>query len=152
MVRQVTIPRAARTLSTLPSIDYGDAFVAGTARAQERTAEQGARAVLEDAPGAVKRGLRSGWLSLGLKLGATGSDRHVLGWEIRASTADHVLLFADSRVGMPAELLVMRRKRSLLFCTFVHHGNPAARAVWAGIEPVHVPIVRRVLERAAAAA
>jgi hypothetical protein len=150
MVRQVTVPRAARALSTLPRIDYGDAFVAGTGRAQERTAEQWARTVLEGAPSAVRHALRSGWLSLGLKLGGTDSDAHILGWGIRESTADHVLLGADSRVGMPAELLVMRRKRSLLFCTFVHLGNPAARAVWAGIEPVHVPIVRRVLERAAA--
>jgi hypothetical protein len=49
---------------------------------------------------------------------------------------------------MPAELLVQRRPRGLMFCTFVHHGNAAARLVWAGIEPVHVPIVRNILREA----
>ena len=50
---------------------------------------------------------------------------------------------------MPGELLFKRERDALLFATFVQHDNPVARAVWAGVEPVHVPIVRRVLEHAA---
>jgi hypothetical protein len=50
---------------------------------------------------------------------------------------------------MPAELLVERRGDGLLFATFVEHGNPVARTIWAGVEAVHVPIVRRLLERVA---
>jgi hypothetical protein len=49
---------------------------------------------------------------------------------------------------MPAELLLMRKPGALVFCTFVQHDNPAARAVWAGVEPVHVPVVRRLLAQA----
>lgn len=82
---------------------------------------------------------------LGLKLGSDG----VLGWEVRRSTPDHVLVGADSRIGMPAELLLERRQDALLFCTFVRHANLIARAVWAGVEPVHRPVVRHVLEDAA---
>ena len=52
-------------------------------------------------------------------------------------------------VGMPAELLLERRQDALLFCTFVRHANLIARAVWAGVEPVHRPVVRHVLEDAA---
>lgn len=116
---------------------------------RERTAEQWARALLEDAPAATRTMLSSGWASLGLEHGRAGSDRSVLGWEIRRSTEDVVLLGAESRLGMPAELLVERRRDGLLFATFVEHGNPVARAIWAGVEPVHVPIVRRLLERVA---
>jgi hypothetical protein len=50
---------------------------------------------------------------------------------------------------MPGELLLERRRGALLFCTFVEHDNALARTVWAGVEPVHVPVVRRVLEQAA---
>ncbi|MEZ0291202.1 MAG: hypothetical protein ACAH82_01610, partial [Solirubrobacteraceae bacterium] len=56
---------------------------------------------------------------------------------------------AGSRIGMPGELLLKREGDALLFATFVQHGNPAARAVWAGVEPVHVPTVRRLLADAA---
>jgi hypothetical protein len=119
-VRQIAVPPAARAPSTLSRIDS-----------------------------AMRTMLSSGWASLGLKHGQAGGDRSVLGWEIRRSTEDVVLLGADSHIGMPAELLVERRRDGLLFATFVEHGNPVARTVWAGVEPVHVPIVRRLLERVA---
>jgi hypothetical protein len=72
----------------------------------------------------------------------------VLGWEVRRSTPDFVLLGAGSRIGLQAELHLERRERTLLFNTFVQKANPIARAVWAGTEPAHRPIVRSVLEHA----
>jgi hypothetical protein len=147
-VRQVAVPPAARALSTLSRIDYEDAFLVDTGTARERTAEQWARAILEDAPITVGSTLLSGWSALGLKLDRARSDRSVLGWEVRDGAPDFVLLGAHSRIGMPAELLVERERHALLFATFVQHDNEIARAVWAGVEPVHVPTVRRVLEQA----
>jgi hypothetical protein len=147
-VRQVAVPPAARAHSTLAHVDYADAFVVDLGAAQSRTAEEWARAIVEGAPPGVQRQLRRGWTALGLKLGPTRSDRYVLGWEVRRNRPDHVLLGAGSRIGMPAELLFERRQRSLLFATFVQHDNPIARAVWAATEPVHVPVVRRLLEQA----
>jgi hypothetical protein len=38
--------------------------------------------------------------------------------------------------------------QALLYATFVQHDNDVARAAWAGIEHVHVPIVGRLLEQA----
>ncbi len=67
---------------------------------------------------------------------------------MRVSTPDVLLLGAGSRVGMPAELLFKRERHALLFATFVQQDNPVARGLWAGVEPVHVPIVRRLLEQA----
>jgi hypothetical protein len=147
-VRQTDVPEASRALSTLSHIDYADAFTVDVDGAEERTAEQWARAVLEDAPAAVRRSLQSGWSAIGLKLGAAPPERSVLGWEIRHSTPDHILLGADSRIGMAGELLVRREHQALLFSTFVQQDSPVARTVWAGVEPVHVPIVRRILEHA----
>jgi len=142
------MPPAARALSTLSHVDYQDAFLIDTASAQDRTGEQWARATLEDAPIIVRSVLLSGWSTLGLRLGSTRSDRFVLGWEVRRSTPDFVLLAAGSRIGMPAELLFKRQQHTLLFATFVQKENPTARAVWAAVDPVHRPVVRYVLEHA----
>jgi hypothetical protein len=147
-VRQIAVPSAVRARSTLRHADYEDAFVLEIGAAQDRTAEQWARAILEDAPAAMRRSLRRSWLALGLKLGsAAPSDRFVLGWELRRSTPDFVLLGAGSRIGMPAELLLERRRQTLLLATFVQRGNPIARVLWASVEPMHQRVVPAVLGR-----
>jgi hypothetical protein len=106
-----------------------------------------ARAILEDAPIIMRRALRWGWFALGLQLGPTRSDRFVLDWELWRSTPDFALLAASSRLGLPAELLGKRQQQALLVATFVQLESPIARAVWAGVEPVHRRVVRYVLER-----
>jgi Protein of unknown function (DUF2867) len=148
-VRQVAVPPALRSLSTLAHVDYADAFLVETGGFPDRTAERWARAVLQDAPLAVRHTLLSGWSAIGLKVGRGRADRSVLGWEIRRSDPDLVLLRAGSHIGMPGELLFKRERRGLLFATFVQHDNALARATWAAVEPVHVPTVRYVLEQAA---
>jgi hypothetical protein len=146
-VRQVPVPPAARALSTLSHIDYADAFLVDVGPSRDRTAEQWVRAILEDAPLDIRTALLSGWSALGLKLD-THQPRSVLGWQLRTSTRDFVLLGADSRVGMPGELLLHRRRDTLLFATFVQHDNRAASAMWASVQRVHIRAVRYVLERA----
>ncbi len=145
-VRQIAVPADARALSTLAHIDYQDAFVVRVDDLHGRPAEQWARVLLERAPGHVRRGLQSGWTAIGLKLGGKPAERFVLGWEIRSSAPEFVLLGAGSRIGMPAELLLVRQRETLLFCTFVQQDSQVARTMWAGTEPLHVPIVRRLLE------
>jgi len=148
LVRRVAVPAEARALSTLPRVDYADAFLVDTDPGQDRTAEHWPRLILQDAPKTVRARLLVGWSMIGLKLGRGGFDRSVLGWELRADTADFVLLGADSRIGMPGELLFKPTPGALLFCTFVQQDNCIARAVWTAIEPVHVRVVRDVLEHA----
>ena len=147
-MRQIAVPPAARSRSTLSHIDYADAFVVDTGPTQDWTGEQWARAILQGAPITVRTRLLAGWSAIGLKLGGGRSSRTVLGWEVRASTAEFALLGAHSRVGMPSELLFKPERRSLLFCTFVQHGNPVAHALWAAIEPTHVRVVHDLLEQA----
>jgi hypothetical protein len=148
MVRQVAVPPAARALCTLARIDYEDAFLVQIGPVEDRTAEQWARAILEGAPAVMRRTLLLGWSALGLKLGPTGSDGFVLGWEVRRSTPNVVLLGANSRLGLRAELLFERQQQMLLFDTFVHKENRISRAIWAGVQPLHRPIVRSLLEQA----
>jgi len=146
-VRRVPVPAAARALSLLSDLDYAEAFIVDVDSAQDRPAEQWARAIFEDAPESLRLALRQGWSALGYKLGSSRLDGNVLGWEVRRITPDYVLLAASSRVGMPAELLVQRKHHTLVFCVFVRHEHCLARALWAGIEPVHRLAVPRVLKQ-----
>jgi hypothetical protein len=147
-VRQIPVPPGARSLSTLSRIDYEDAFLVQAEHAPERTAEQWARAILEDAPLTVRSKLTTGWTAIGLKVGTGRTGPSVLGWEVRTGTPDVLLLGADSRIGMPGELLFKREGHALLFATFVQQKNRFARAVWAAVEPVHVPTVLSILRHA----
>jgi Protein of unknown function (DUF2867) len=146
-VREIAIPASARALSTLPRVDYTDAFVMEAEKALDRTAEQWARAMMDNAPAATRSALRRGWFALGLKIAPGSSDRYVLGWEVRQRTPDQLLLGADSRIGMPAELLFELRDGDVLFATLVQHKNPLVRAVWAAVAPQHRRIVTQLLRR-----
>lgn len=147
-VRQVTLPSAARALSTLPHVDYADAFLVETGGAQDRTAEQWARAILEDAPVSTRNALSRGWSKLGLRVGSTDPDRFVLGWELRRSTPDVALLGARGRLGLSGELLFERQQHTLLFATFVQLENAIARSLWTAIASRHRQVVRDLLEQA----
>lgn len=147
-VRQITPVPATRTASTLGRVDYEDAFVVDVGPTLTRSAEQWVREILEGAPIGVRLRLLSGWSAIGLKLHLPGSDRSVLGWDVRTSEPDVILLGADSRVGLPGELLLRREQNRLQFTTFVRYDNPIARALWASTEAAHVRTVRSILELA----
>ena len=146
-VRQVDVPSSARALSTLPRIDYCDAFLFDVGSRRDESAEDLIREVFEGAPLAVRTQLLSGWSTIGLKV-SSGSEGSVLGWDVRRAVPEHVLLGADSRIGMPGELLLRKEDGALLFATFVAQRNLVARAVWTVTEPVHVRVVRDVLTQA----
>jgi hypothetical protein len=155
-VRPVALPPAARALSMLSRIDYHDAFSVGPVSGpypgpgpgQERTGEQWARAVLEDAPEAMRRKLLTGWHRLGLDLGSPESPDRVLGWEIRRRAPDFILLGASSPLGLRGELFFQARPDGLLAATFIEQRDVAARALWALIVPRHQQIVRSLLTQA----
>lgn len=145
--RQIEVGGDARARSTLPSVDYADAFSADV-DVQRATAEAWARTMLTGGSAASRTALVAGWSSLGLRLGRGPGT--VLGWRILERTPDLLLLGAASRVGpgFSAQLLVERREHDLRFCTFVQFHSSAARLLWAGVQPMHVRVVRELLEDA----
>jgi hypothetical protein len=147
-VRQIALPAPARRLSTLECVDYEDAFLVDVHPDQDRTPLEWARAIVEGGPARFRATAPWVWLALGLKHGSARSDDYVLGWEVRRDTAECALLGAESRVGMPAELLVKHEPSALLFATLIRFDSPLMRAVWAGVTPYHQRVVRQLLERA----
>jgi hypothetical protein len=105
--------------------------------------------VVQDAPPRVRRRLWLGWTALGLKLGSPWSSNRVLGWNVKHSDQDFVLLAADSWLGFRGQLLFRSEPHGLLFATFVQQTNPAARGLWAAITPRHEHVVRSLLAHAA---
>jgi hypothetical protein len=144
VVRRIPLPEFASGVSELARIDYSDAFAVATGAPGARTAEQWARAILE--PDAAR--LRPGWAALGLRV---DDDAGIAGWRVLRNDPDTVLLGADSRLGMPGELLVAVRGDDLVFATMISHRTPATRPMWAAVLPVHLATVRRLLSDAASA-
>jgi hypothetical protein len=144
-----SLPDSVRSLTTLgATAGYTDTFVVDVP-ASERSAEAWGRLILEDAPASLRASLPPGWASLGLRHGPLDSEDHVLGWPIRDRTEDHLLLGAESRLGMAAELLFARWEAGLVFATVIRFDCAATRVLWAGIERPHKRIVRTLLTHAA---
>lgn len=146
-VNQIVPPADTRALSTLSRIDYEDAFTISTE--VDRTPEQWARAMIEDAPPRVRAGLLAGWLGLGLKLGQPWSSRHVLGWPVKRREPGWILLRADSWLGLHGELLFRSEPTGVLFATRIQHTNLAARTVWSSVTDRHQRVVESLLRHAA---
>jgi hypothetical protein len=145
-VRRLPAAPGVRRRSTLARVDYADMFLVEVADAGARSAEDWARAILEEAPLRRRSGLLSGWTLLGLDLDLGGPGT-VLGWRVRERTPDAVLLGAAGRLGLSGELLLERDGDTLRFATFVQLDGRAARLAWAGTERVHDAVVRSLLAR-----
>ena len=146
-VSQVDPPAGIHALSTLPAIDYVDAFT--VAPAGEYSPEQWAHAMLSRAPRPVRIKLVAGWTLLGLRLGPRPAVERILGWRVRQRTPGHLLLGAGSRLGLPAELLFRREPDGLLVATFVGQRSRLARALWPRVIPGHQRTVAALLTHAA---
>ena len=145
--KQVPLPPSARALSSLPRIDYEDCFVVETDRALEFSAEEWARKIIEEAPKRFKISAPAAWFALGLKHGLPWSGDNILGWPVRRSEPGFVVLGAQSRTGMPAELLIKREKNSVLIATLIQHRGPLMKRVWSLVEGPHQRIVPALLAR-----
>jgi hypothetical protein len=148
-VREVDVPVDALALSTLPRVDYMDAFRVDLPDGPRPSGEEWAWETLEGASPKARRELRRGWPLLGLKMAPHGAEGAILGWRLRHSDADFALLGADSRIGMPAELLFRPEPDGLLFATFIQQRNPLVRMLWAPIGSPHRRVVPTLLRRAA---
>ncbi|MFJ8390908.1 hypothetical protein ACIQ9Q_41830 [Streptomyces sp. NPDC094438] len=147
-VCHVPVPPDAHALSTLARIDYENALVTDLDPAQDRTAEQWARTVLEEAPSDMRQALTKGWTALGLQLGPAQGEGFVLGWPVRHSTPDVLLLSADPTLGLHGQLLFQRRSHTLLLAAFIQLDSERARALWAPAEGRHPHVMHQVLEQA----
>ncbi len=129
--------------------DYTDSFGASAA-SDDRTPEQWARAVFEDAPRLVRWFLLTGFrYGLGLRLAPRRSPEHVLGWAIIGRERDSLTL--ESRSWFLTSRLVFRTEVSRVTqSTFVRYDKRIAAVIWPPVSILHRQIVPRLLRHAAA--
>ncbi len=144
---EVDPPESVRNLTTLARVDYVDAFVAEVAPDDPGRAHDWAQAMFEGIGRRERLEFQVVWRALGLRLGLLPSADRIVGWRIRDEQPDHVLLHADSWIGMPAEVLVRRVGSELSMVTFVEQRTALARAMWAKATPVHRAAVAALLRR-----
>jgi hypothetical protein len=148
-VREVEVSAGALGLSTLPWVDYRDGFRLDLPGGPELSGEEWAREMLEGAAPETRRSLRRGWPLIGLKMAPRGAEGAILGWRLRHSGPDYALLGAESRIGMPAELLFRPEPGGFFFATFIQQRNPFVHMLWAPIGPPHRRIVPALMRKAA---
>ena len=137
-------------LSTLPRLDYTDAFVVETGPSEHLTGKQWARAMLEGAPPDATCAA-TGLGGLGLKLGSMQDDQLVLGWDVAQLGRTSPCSAPSSPLGLMGEVLFKRRRHTLLLATFIQLDSSLMRAVWLGFAPGHGQAVRSCSGRAPAA-
>jgi hypothetical protein len=131
--------------------DYADAFEIRTREPDGRTAEQWARAALEQAPWPVRcLVVVAHRYVLRFRLGPLTSPDHVLGWRIVRSEPDVIRPEAESP--LVRAVLVGRRPeptRTVLTTALFFVRPVVARVIWAAVVPVHRGVARYLMARAA---
>jgi hypothetical protein len=137
------IPEAIRGLDTLARPDYVDLVTATTSGAGDQSAEQWARATLEDTP--TGRSAPLVWRRLGLRLGPMPSPDYVQGWKIAARGEGWIRVETSSSV-MTAHAVVQVDDEQVSVALFLRFDRPIAARIWAPVSVLHrraVPVMLR---------
>jgi hypothetical protein len=140
------VPDTVRALSTLDEPDYVDLFTVTTPRATDYSAEEWARAVLEQTP-LARRNARALWRVLGLRLGPPQSPDHVQGWEI-AARGDTWLRVETASWYLAAQAVVLVEPGQVSLSLSLRYDRPPAALVWARVSGPHQRAVPAMLRQA----
>jgi hypothetical protein len=131
---------------TVPDADYSDRFAIATTALH--TAEEWGRAAFE--PASLWDATQLVWRRvLQLRLGPLDDPARVAGWEVAENADDRMVLVADSW-HLAARVVLEAGPTEARITTEVTYRNPAGRAVWALLAPVHrraVPDILAVARR-----
>jgi hypothetical protein len=130
--------------------DYTDCFEVPVATTDDRTPEQWARAVFEDAPRSMRWFLLVGFrYGLNLRLARRTSPEHVLGWAIVDREPDSLTIESRSWY-LTSRLLFQTKPARVTLSTYVRYDKPIAKVLWPPISILHRQILPRLLRHAAA--
>lgn len=146
IVQHREIPEVIRSLSTFAGPDYVDLFTA-TTEAIDRSPEEWARAVLEQAP-LARRNARVLWRLMGLRLGPRHSPDHVQGWTITAR-GDNWIRVETASWYMAAQAVCLVEEGQVSISLSLHYDQPVAQLIWALVSGPHQRAVPVMLSQAA---
>ncbi len=138
------VPDRVRALTTFDEPDYVDLFTVTTPRATDWSAEEWARAVLEQTE-VARSNARKLWRLIGLRLGPPRSPDHVQGWKI-AARGDNWLRVETASWYLTAQAVFLVEPGQVSLSLSLRYDRPVAAAVWAGVSGPHqraVPVMLR---------
>ena len=138
------VPEAVRSLTTLTHPDYVDLFTVTTPAAAGSSAEEWARAILEQAGGRPARVL---WRLMGLRLGPRHSPGHVEGWKI-AARSDNWLRVETASWYLTAQAVCLAEEGQVSISLSLRYDRPIAALVWAVVSGPHQRAVPDMLRQA----
>jgi hypothetical protein len=129
------VPMAIRQLSTLPTHDYVDLFVATLRDASATSAEEWARAAME---GASPAGRFLAWRTLlSLRLESEKSPGYIAGWRI-VDRAEHWISVEAKSWFMSANIVFSVDADRVNFATFVRYDvRLVAAMIWPAVSVIH---------------
>jgi hypothetical protein len=143
VVGVTNISEEVQSFAALEHANYADLFTATTDLAADWSAEQWARALLEDTP--TGRSAPALWRLLGLRLGPTPSTDHVQGWKIADGGEGWVRIETASRC-MTAHGVVTVEGTQVSLALFIRYDRPEAALFWPAVSALHrrgVPVMLR---------
>jgi hypothetical protein len=138
------VPEAVRALTTLTKPDYIDLFTVTTPVATDKSAEEWARAVLEQAP-LSRRNARRLWRVMGLRLGPPRSPDHVQGWMI-AARGDNWLRVETASWYLTAQAICLVEETQVSLSLSLRYDRRVGALAWALVSGPHqraVPVMLR---------
>jgi hypothetical protein len=138
------VPEVVRALTTLVEPDYVDLFTVRAPMAADTSAEEWARAVLEQTP-VARRNARKLWRLLGLRLGPPQSPEHVQGWRI-AARGDNWLRVETGSWYLTAQAVCLVEEGQVSLSLSLRYDRPVGALVWALVSGPHqraVPVMLR---------
>ena len=130
------LPEAMPSLHALSRVDYVDSSTLQTSEAASWSAEQWARAVLEDGPLVRRYGFIPWRVVLGLRLGPSHAPGYVHGWKIVGRGTDWIRLEAASWL-MTCNAVALVEEGRVTVALFLRYDNRAAAALWPLVSRVH---------------
>jgi hypothetical protein len=146
IVQHREIPEVIRSLTTLGSPDYVDLFTATTTEVIDRSPEQWARAVLEQAP-LARHNARVLWRLMGLRLGPRHSPDHVQGWTITAR-GDNWIRVETGSWYMAAQAVCLVEEGQVSISLSLRYDHAVAALIWALVSGPHQRAVPVMLSQA----
>jgi hypothetical protein len=147
MVRMVAVPEDVAGLAGLATADYQEAFE--FASDSGLRPEQWARLILEGASRRERLSMLGTWVALGVGLAPPGSAGQVLGWRIRRSDQEAVVLGVRALVGLTARIVIRVDGGQVVHAMVVRYDRRLGGRLWALAAPKHRSFLAGLLQRAA---
>ena len=146
--RRIDVPDSILVTDTLGDLGYTCAFELTPRANDARSAPEWTRAILEGAPGPLRRFIVTGWIAiLRLRLAPRPSADHVLGWKVLLDTANETVIGVEGAT-MSAHQVVHVQETRIVHATLIRYDRPVARLLWAVAAPIHVRVIPYLMDHA----